>query len=274
MSSKILNRTLLITLLIVCFFSLVIPIGLAVLWSVVDPDYTWSYPDLFPKALSFERWVMIWQTTSLKQTMINSYSLAFTAMIVTLILSMPTAYAFGRLDFSGKNIAQILILLPLVVPGFVIAIFFSSFLFSLGIYSKFWGILLGHTILFLPYAIRILSVSFSTVRDDLIEAARDLGASSISIFRNVYMPALKPGILSALIIVFIRSMEEFALSFIIGSPDFTTVPTILYSYLGYQFIRSNAAVVSLILVIPNVILMLILERFLKTANPATIVGKG
>ncbi|MNL69382.1 thiamine transporter membrane protein [compost metagenome] len=85
---------------------------------------------------------------------------------------------------------------------------------------------------------------------------------------------LKPGLLSALIVVFIFSIEEFALAFIVGAPDFTTVPTILYSYLGYNFVRPNAAVVSLILVVPNVILMLVLERLLKGANPASITGKG
>ncbi len=178
------------------------------------------------------------------------------------------------MQFKGKALVQTLILLPMVIPGFVTAIFFSSLLFSMGIYSKFLGILIGHSVLLLPYALRILSVSFSQVRQDLIDAARDMGASRLTVFRVVFFPAIKPGILASLIIVFIYSIEEFALSFIIGSPEFTTVPTILYSYLGYQFIRPNEDVVSLILVVPNIFLMLVLERVLKVANPATIVGKG
>ena len=261
---KKLNTILLIILLVTCFVALVVPIGLAVLWALVDPEYTWSYPDLFPKKLSLDRFVLIWNTSSLKQSIINSYSMGLAVMCSTLLLSMPTAYAIGRFEFKGKGIIQVIILLPLIVPSFVIGIFFSSCLFKIGIYSKFWGILIGHTVLFLPYSIRILSVSFSMIRDELIQAAQDLGASRISILKNVYLPTLKSGILSALIIVLIRSLEEFALSFIIGSPDFTTVPTILYSYLGYQFIRPNAAVVSLVLVIPNIILMMFLERALKT----------
>lgn len=269
-----LNRILMGAVVIVCILWLVIPFGMAVLWSLVDPEYAWSYPDMFPRVLSFGRWSEMWRTTSLPQTMINSYTLAPAVAVATLILAAPTAYALGRLDFPGKAVAQILTLLPLVIPGFVTAIFFAALLFSLGIFNKFLSIMLGHVVLFLPYAIRILSVSFAQVRQELIEAARDLSASPIARFRVVFLPALKPGILAALIIVFIQSIEEFALAFVLGSPDFTTVPTILFSYLGYQFIRPNAAVVSLILVVPNVVLMLVLEHFLKSANPAMVMGKG
>lgn len=269
-----LNRVLLTSFIIICFLAIIVPIFLAVLWSLVDPNYTWNYPDLFPKKISFARWALIWNTTTLKQSMLNSYSLGISVTLLTLLLSLPTAAALGRHEFPGKNIVQVLTLLPMVMPGFVIAIFFTSFLYKVGIYSKFTGILLGHTVLGMPFAIRILTVSFSQIRDDLIDAARDLGASKFSILKNVYLPALKPGILSSLIIVMIRSLEEFALAYIIGAPNFTTIPTILYSYLGYQFIRPNAAVVSIILVFPNVLLMLIMEKFLKTANPAMIVGKG
>ena len=274
MPSRWLNRILIGALLAISFIWLAIPFALAVLWSLVDPGTPWSYPDILPPVLSFNRWMQVWTTTSLPTALLNSYLLAPSVAICALVLAMPTAYAFGRLEFPGKSIAQILVLVPLVMPGFVVAIFFSSLLFSLGFYSKFAGILIGHTVIFLPFAIRILAVSFALVRQDLIDAARDLGASPWSVFRAAYLPALKPGLLSALIVVFIFSIEEFALAFIVGAPDFTTVPTILYSYLGYNFVRPNAAVVSLILVVPNVVLMLVLERLLKSANPAAITGKG
>lgn len=271
---KTINLILVIALVSVMVLWLVIPFGMALLWSLVDPGQAWSYPDILPPKLSFERWVVMWETSSLSTAMLNSYSLAPIAGILTVLLASPTAYAFGRLEFRGKSIAQILVLLPLVMPGFVLAIFFASLLLSLGIYARYPAILLGHVVLFMPYAVRILSVSFALVKLDVINAARDLGASPIAIFKVAYWPVLKPGFLAAFLIVFILSIEEFALAFVVGSPDFTTIPTILYSYLGYNFIRPNAAVVALILVVPNVILMLILERLLQSANPAGISGKG
>lgn len=275
MQTSWLNRVLMTLLVVIAIVWLVIPFAMAVLWSLVDPAHPWSYPDVLPPMLSFQRWINVWNTTTLPQALVNSYLLAPSVAVFALLLAMPTAYAFGRMEFPGKGVAQILTLVPLVLPGFVVAIFFSSLLFRLGIYSRFAGILLGHTLIFLPYAIRILSVSFSLVRQDLIDAARDLSGSPWAVFRVAYLPVLRPGILAALIIVFIMSIEEFALAYIIGAPNFTTVPTILFSYLGVNFIRPNAAVVSLILVVPNVVLTLVLERLLKGNSPAAaITGKG
>jgi putative spermidine/putrescine transport system permease protein len=269
-----LNRILMLLLLTVVAIWLFVPFTMAVLWSLVDPETGWNFPDLLPPSLTVLRWVEVWTTTALPQAIGNSYMLAPTVAITTLILASPTAYCFARYDFPGKGLAQVATLLPLVVPGFVLAIFFSSLIFSLGIYSRFLSILMAHCVLFLPYAIRIMTVSFGQVRQDLIDAARDLGASPVAVFRAAYLPALLPGILASLIIVFIQSIEEFAIAFIVGAPNFTTIPSILYSYLGYNFIRPNAAVVSLILVVPNVLLMLGLERLLKSANPAQMGGKG
>ena len=64
------------------------------------------------------------------------------------------------------------------------------------------------------------------------------------------------------------------MAFVLGAPDFITVPTILYSFLGYSFIRPDAAVVSLILVIPNVLLMLLIERLLKGNYLSQSTGKA
>jgi putative spermidine/putrescine transport system permease protein len=269
-----LNLILIGGLGVIFFLWLVLPFSLAVIWSLVDPATGWEYPDVLPPSLTIARWSEVWTTTALPQALRNSYLLAPCAAVITLILAMPTAYCFARYDFPGKGLAQILTLLPLVVPGFVLAIFFSSLIFKLGIYSRFLSILLAHCVLFLPYAIRIMTVSFQMVNQDLIDAARDLGATPFERFRVAFFPVLAPGILASLIIVFTQSIEEFAIAFIVGAPNFVTIPSILYSYLGYNFVRPNAAVVSLVLVVPNVLLLLVLERLLKSANPAQAGVKG
>lgn len=269
------NRLLMGALLAICVLWLLIPFVMAMLWSLVDPSDTWTPDRLIPPAMSFYRWDFMWNNSLLRPALLNSYTLAPTAAVVTLLLAMPTAYALGRHEFRGKETAKLIALLPLVVPGFVTAIFFSSILFQIGLAQyRFWAILLAHAVLFLPFAIRILTVSFEQVRQDHIDAARDLGATLFARFRVAYWPALKPGTMATLLIVFIQSIEEFAIAYIVGTPDFATVPTLLYSQLGQDFNRSNAAVLALILAVPNVILMLILERFLKSANPALASGKG
>ncbi|GHB43675.1 spermidine/putrescine ABC transporter permease [Pseudovibrio japonicus] len=275
MTMSKLNKVLMISLLVICTLWLVVPFTMAVLWSLVDPSQPWTADKLLPPAMSFYRWIDMWQNSSLKSALFTSYALAPSAAVLCLLLAAPTAFALGRFKFPGREVAKTLCLLPLVVPPFITSIFFSSVLFQLGFTGwRFGAILFAHAVLFLPYAIRILTVSFEQVRQEHIDAARDLGASHWARFRVAYLPALKPGIFAALLIVFIQSIEEFAIAFIVGSPSIVTIPTLLFSALGQDFVRPNAAVLSLILVVPNVILMLVLEWLLKSANPTLSSGKG
>lgn len=275
MTQSRLDRILFIALMTICALWLIIPFGMAILWSLVDPSEPWTADRIFPPAMSFYRWQNMWENSSLKSALVNSYTLAPVSAITALILATPTAYALGRIKFPGREACKIIALLPLVVPPFVLAIFFTALLFRLGLtHFRYGAIVFAHSIIFLPYAIRIMTVSFEQIRQDHIDAARDLGASRMGRYKAAYLPALKPGIMASLLIVFIHSIEEFAVAFIVGSPNFVTIPTLLYSAMGQDFVRPNAAVLSLILVVPNVFLMLFLEKLLRSANPAMSSGKG
>lgn len=275
MTQAQINKILIAFLMTACAIWLIVPFSMAVLWSLVDPSEPWTADKLLPPAMSFYRWTDMWENSSLKSALVTSYTLAPLAALLALAMAMPTAYCLGRYSFPGRELAKVLVLLPMVVPGFVTAIFFTALLFQLGLASwRFGAILFAHAVLTLPYAIRIMTVSFEQVRQDHIDAARDLGASHWARFRVAYLPALRPGIFASLLIVFIHSIEEFAIAFVVGSPDVVTIPTLLFSALGQDYVRPNAAVLSLILVVPNVILMLFLEKLLKSANPTLSSGKG
>ncbi len=273
-NGRLIVRISLLFFILVNLVWLGLPFSMAILWSLVDPQHPWSYPDLFPQVLSINRWIQVWQQTSLSEALFNSYTIAPAVAMLSLLLSLPTAYAFGRMTFRGKGVAEMLTLIPLVMPGMIIGIFFSAMLMNLNISNPFISIVLGHTVLTLPYSIRIMSAGFKAVPQDLIDASRDLGASHWGTFCNAFLPMLKPSFLAALIFCLVRSLEEFSISYVLGAPDFITVPTILYSFLGYSFVRPDAAVVSMILVIPNVVLMVIIEKLLKGNYLSQSTGKA
>lgn len=273
-NGRLIVRISLLFFILVNLVWLGLPFSMAILWSLVDPQHPWSYPDLFPQVLSINRWIQVWQQTSLSEALFNSYTIAPAVAMLSLLLSLPTAYAFGRMTFRGKAVAEMLTLIPLVMPGMIIGIFFSAMLMNLNISNPFISIVLGHTVLTVPYSIRIMSAGFKAVPQDLIDASRDLGASHWGTFCNAFLPMLKPSFLAALIFCLVRSLEEFSISYVLGAPDFITVPTILYSFLGYSFVRPDAAVVSMILVIPNVVLMVIIEKLLKGNYLSQSTGKA
>ncbi|MEI8633940.1 ABC transporter permease [Vibrio sp. PP-XX7] len=187
------NQVIICLIIGLCFLLLIIPFSLAILWSLVDPSHAWAYPDILPPVLSFRRWGEIWTTTSLPLALFNSYTLAPTVAICAILLALPTAYAFGRLAFPGKATAQSLSMLPLVVPSFVVAIFFSSLLTPLGIHSRFLGILVGIPCYSSPMPSGFSQFHLPSCVRILLMPARDLGSDPLSVFRHAHLPILRPG---------------------------------------------------------------------------------
>ncbi len=277
-SQKKLTRQLLKILLPFGLLSIIIvwigvPILYALLWSFVNPEFPWSYPDPFPKNLSLFQWEYVFKYTTIVKSIGNSFLLAFVTTIVCFILALPTAYALGRRKLKGSEFFKIIMLLPMVFPGMAMGLFLGRMLHGMGVSGTYLGVVMVHTLVSLPYMLRILVVNFESMPQDLIDAASNLGAGNWVKFKEVYLPMILPGLVAGAMFTFITSMEEFNLTFIVGAPDITTIPTVLYSYLGENFLRTRASVVSLILLIPNLILLIVAERKIKTEYMGAALGK-
>jgi putative spermidine/putrescine transport system permease protein len=250
-----------------------VPLFMAVMWSLVNPDDPWSPPAVLPPSLSLAQWRYVFEFSEIVRAVITSFVLAPIVTIVSFVLSLPTAYALGRIPFRGKEALRILILLPVVMPAMVIAMFLSRVFYSFGLAQTFVGLVLGHTLLSMPYMLRILATAFQSIPQDVIDAARNLGAGRFTLVREILGPMVMPGLFAGSVFTFVTSLEEFNLTFVIGTPTFQTIPTVLFDYLGYHFIRTNAAVVSLILLVPSLALLFLTERFLKTEYLSSGLGK-
>ena len=266
-------------LLLMIFFMIVlilwvgIPILMAVMWSLVDPKNPWSYPNVFPPSFSLAQWKFVFDYTNIGRALRTSYSLAPLAVILSLVLSLPTSYVLGRKKIPGKKLFMLAVLLPIIMPGMVVALFLSRVFTAFGLSQTFFGLVLAHTLMSMPYMIRVMTTSFQAIPQDVIDAAENLGANPFVKIRDIFLPMIRPGLLAGMIFAFTVSIEEFNLTFIIGTPTIETIPTILYSFMGYNFIRTNASVVALLMMTPNIIMLFIVERFLKSDYLAASLGK-
>ena len=266
-------------LLLMIFFMIVlilwvgIPILMAVMWSLVDPKNPWSYPNIFPPSFSLAQWKFVFDYTNIGRALRTSYSLAPLAVLLSLLLSLPTSYVLGRKKIPGKKLFMLVVLLPIIMPGMVVALFLSRVFAAFGLSQTFFGLVLAHTLMSIPYMIRVMTTSFQAIPQDVIDAAENLGANTFIKIRDIFLPMIRPGLLAGMIFAFTVSIEEFNLTFIIGTPTFETIPTILYSFMGYNFVRTNASVVALLMMTPNIIMLFIVERFLKSDYLAASLGK-
>lgn len=258
-------RAIGVPMLLLLFFVVLvgIPLVMTALWSLVDPEDPWTYPDLVPRSLSLYQWQYVFRYTDIVQAAVTSYALASAATVLAFVLALPGAYAAGRFEFRGKDTIRLVMLLPIVLPGMVIALFLSRIFFFLGLSQTFLGLVLGHTLLGLPYMARLLSTSFEAIPREVSDAASNLGASEMRKIREIYLPMVLPGIIVGTIFTFVASLEEFALTYVIGTPNYQTIPTILFSFLGQRFVRPVAAAVSLLLLVPNLVLLFIADRMVK-----------
>ncbi|MGB4408602.1 MAG: ABC transporter permease [Sphaerochaeta sp.] len=266
-------------LMITLFFVIIqllwvgIPIFMAIMWSLVNPDDAWSYPNLIPPSFSLEQWRYVFNYTNIARALKTSYSIAPLAVILSFLLSLPTSYVLGRKDIPGKKVFMLVVLLPMIMPGMVVALFLSRVFNLMGLSQTFFGLVLAHTLMSMPYMIRVMTTSFASIPQDVIDAAENLGAGTFVKIKDIFLPMIRPGLIAGMIFAFTTSIEEFNLTFIIGTPTFETIPTILYSFMGYNFIRTNASVVSLLMMTPNIIMLFIVERFLKSDYLSASLGK-
>ncbi|MFA6784196.1 MAG: ABC transporter permease [Sphaerochaeta sp.] len=266
-------------LMLTAFFVLIqllwvgIPILMAIMWSLVNPKDAWSYPNIFPPSFSLEQWRYVFNYTNIARALRTSYSVAPLAVLLSFLLSLPTSYVLGRKNIPGKKVFMLVVLLPMIMPGMVVALFLSRVFSMLGLSQTFFGLVIAHTLMSMPYMIRVMTTSFASIPQDVIDAAENLGASTFVKIKDIFLPMIRPGLIAGMIFAFTTSIEEFNLTFIIGTPTFETIPTILYSFMGYNFIRTNASVVSLLMMTPNIIMLFIVERFLKSDYLSASLGK-
>lgn len=250
-----------------------LPIMYAVLWSLVNPEYPWSYPDVFPQHVGFYQWERVFKYTNILSAVKNSVIIALVVTLLCIVIAFPTAYAIGRRPVKGKGVYKIVMLIPLIFPGMALAMFLGRFFNMVGLSQKFAGVILAHTLVCLPYQLRILTSSFEGMSQDLIDAADNLGAGNRTKIFELYIPTVMPGITAGAIFTFIESMQEFNLAYIIGTPTIETVPTILFAFMGNNFQRTAASVVTLILLVPNMIMLLLTDKFIKTEHLGAALGK-
>ncbi len=251
------------------------PIATAVLWSLVDPEVGWFPPHVLPASLSLANWRAMLVVPELGQALGRSLLIAAIVTLLSAGLGLPTGYALGRRRFRGRRAVEVMVLTPLMMPGIVLAIGLGGLFMRLGLGQTLAGVVLVQTVVVLPLAIRIIAATAQSIPADLIDAATNLGAGPAALGRHILAPLLLPGLLASALLSFIASLEEFLLSFVVGMPTIQTLPMLLWAYLGGRSaILSYAAVVTVALLIPTLLVLVVVERFLKQEYLAAGFGKA
>ncbi|MGB3406036.1 MAG: ABC transporter permease [Jannaschia sp.] len=157
-----------------------------------------------------------------------SFWIAVFVIIFAVILGTLGAVAFARFDWRGRSLFQRLLVLPIFFPQPVLGLALLLSLNSVGLSPSWKTTIVAHLVWIVPIVTLVISIRFFGYDPAQEEAARDLGANSWQVIREVTLPALWPGILSGGLFAFLLSWSNLPLSVYTSGPD-TPLPVWLFS---------------------------------------------
>lgn len=242
---------------VLVFFFLVGPLVIVVGAALSDTTYL-TFP---PQGLSLRWFQNIFEIDAFRRTILTSLQVAVLSTFVALLIGIPASYAMSRYRIQLPGWLSTLFILPVLVPELVLG--FSllknvAFQFNAPI---FLSLVIGHTILILPYVIRVISASLASFDFSIEEAAISLGSPPLKTFFTVLLPNVRSGVIAAFILAFITSVNDVSISIFLTGPGISTLPIQLLAHME-QFFDPTVASVSVMLMVLTVAVMAIVERTL------------
>jgi putative spermidine/putrescine transport system permease protein len=183
---------------------------------------------------------------------------AITAVLATLIGTL-AAFALSKYKFRGSGVINSLLLSPLTVPSLIIGIAALLFFTRIGIAGTFTGLLLAHTLISIPYVVRLVLTGLSTFDYTLEKAGYMLGARPLRVFWDVTLPLLRPAIVSGMIFSFLTSFDNVTVSLFLVAPDTTTLPLAIFTYMQ-ETLDPLVASISAVVILLSLVFIVLLEK--------------
>lgn len=192
---------------------------------------TWRYPSLWPKWVDWGYYFQFLVTNQEIQTSLwASLELAVGTVILTVLIAYPTAMALSYYEFKGKKLLNVLVYLPLIIPGITVLTNMDFIMIKYGLNGSFFGVVSVHTLFCLPYAIKLLYDNLILWKDKYEVASRNLGASAFQTFTKVTLPLNKNGLQGAVMMTYIVSMTQYLGTLLIGDGKYLTLSVRMFPY--------------------------------------------
>jgi len=235
----------------------------------------------FLTRLDLENYALLWSDGLYLAAFAYSLRVAATATALTLLIAFPLAYAMARAPKRLQPVLLVLVILPFWT-SFLIRVYaligvlrpegyLDIVLMGLGVTSgplrllaTETAVLIGIVYSYLPFMVLPIYAVLEKLDDSLLEAAADLGAPPLIVFRTITLPLALPGILAGCFLVFIPAVGEFVIPDLLGGPDTLMIGRVLwtefFSNRDWPLASAVAVVLLLVLVIPIVLLQRLRER--------------
>jgi putative spermidine/putrescine transport system permease protein len=225
-----------------------------------------------PEGWSLNWYAQAWKDYQLSDILWVTMEVVLAVVFLSLLIGVPAAYALARRDFPGKRALMLLFLLPLMVPPMTYGIPLATVLYKAQLAGTIWGVILANLIPAAPFVILVMTPFIEQIDPNLESAARVFGAGTGRMFTSILVPLLAPGILAASLLVLVRTIALFELTFLTAGPDSQTLVVALYYAVFAAGVRAPQSIdaMAMIYMVVTLVWLLIALRFV---NPTQLVSR-
>ncbi|GAA1310449.1 ABC transporter permease [Pseudonocardia xinjiangensis] len=208
-----------------CFVAVI----LGVLASVVVQSFatTWR-GGWWPAGLTATWYGRAWSSTGMSQALANTAQAGVAVVVIALLAGVPAGYLLARRAFPGRSVVMLLMLLPIILPPMTYAVQLAALMYRVGLGGSMTAVVLVNLVPTLPLVVLIMVPFVEQISPEVENAARVFGANNLRLFSRVLVPLLLPGMLAAGILVLVRTLGAFELTFFVSAADTQTLVVALF----------------------------------------------
>jgi putative spermidine/putrescine transport system permease protein len=213
-----------------------------------------------------------WREFGLTSVMVVTIEIAAAVVALSLLIGVPASYALARRDFPGRRIVMFAFLVPLLLPPVTYGIPLATVLLERGLGGTMTGVVLANLVPSVPFVILTMTPFIEQIDPRIEAAARTLGAGTGTILVRVLGPLLVPGMLAAALLVLVRTVGMFELSFFTAGPGTEPLVVVLYYAAFAPGVRASQSIDAMAVIYMGLMLTLLVAA-LSFVNPTNLVAR-
>jgi putative spermidine/putrescine transport system permease protein len=213
-----------------------------------------------------------WNDYNLFDVLLVTFEVAVAVVAISVLIGVPTAYALARRNFPGKKLLNVLFLLPILMPPMTYGVPLATVLYKFQMAGTVTGVIVANLVPAVPFVIMTMTPFIEQIDTKIESAARMCGARTSAIFLRILAPLLVPGILAASILVLVRTVGMFELTFLTAGPSSETLVVALYHSVSAAGIRATQTVDAMAVIYTSSMLLLLVVA-LRFVNPTQLVTR-
>jgi putative spermidine/putrescine transport system permease protein len=222
------------------------------------------------------RWyISAWDEFQLQDVLVVTFQVVGAVVIFSGLIGVPAAYALARRNFPGKRFVIVLFLLPMMIPPITFGIPLATVLYQADLGGSLSGVILANLVPTVPFVVLVMIPFIEQIDPRIEAAARVFGAGTGRLFLHVLVPLLTPGILAALLLVLVRTIAMFELTFFTAGPDSQTLVVALYYAVYAAGVRANQSIdaMAVVYMVTTLVWLLIALKFVDPTQIVTRVKR-